>query len=155
MADDVDIRVRMRGARQAATEAKAVGKGIDAINAASKRANRNLGYLRTVTSNAAGGVRSLGEALRRGAFYTTGFASAVATYSALQGLKFDAAMESNTTAFAHFLGSPKEATKYLDQLYQLAATTPFEFPPGHGRRAEVPRVRLRRAGSRRHALGRR
>lgn len=128
MADDVDIRVRMRGARQAATEAKAVAGGIDSIDSATKRANRNLGYLRTATGNAAGGVRSLGEAMKTGAFYTTAFAGAVGAFATYQGLKFDAAMESNTTAFAHFLGSEKAATKYLDRLYKMAAETPFEFP---------------------------
>jgi tape measure domain-containing protein len=43
------------------------------------------------------------------------------------GLNFNANMEQNTVAFKHFLGSTKAATKYLGQLYKLAATTPFEF----------------------------
>lgn len=43
------------------------------------------------------------------------------------GLKFNATMEQNRVAFTHFLGSTEKANAYLDRLYKLAATTPFEF----------------------------
>lgn len=43
------------------------------------------------------------------------------------GLKFNANMQQNRVAFTHFLGDAQLAETYLDRLYTLAATTPFEF----------------------------
>jgi len=43
------------------------------------------------------------------------------------GLKFDAAMESNTIVLGQFLGSTAAARRELGFLYRLAATGPFEF----------------------------
>src|SRR5262245_66658766 len=49
-------------------------------------------------------------------------AAAVAT-----GIKFNASMETQVTAFRGFLGSAEKTDRYVRSLYDLAAKTPFEF----------------------------
>jgi tape measure domain-containing protein len=69
----------------------------------------------------AGSVAGIGKA-------AGGVAIALGALSAVgAGLRFDSTMEQNTIAFTHFLGSTQAATAELQTLYQIAATTPFQF----------------------------
>lgn len=74
---------------------------------------RNLRAIGTASRYAAGGLGLLG-----------GAAAAAAVKS---GLQFNATMESNELALSRFVGGSKEARKYLDELFQTAKRTPFEF----------------------------
>jgi tape measure domain-containing protein len=44
------------------------------------------------------------------------------------GVKFDAGMEQSKVAFTNLLGNADSAQKMLDNLYGIAAKTPFDFP---------------------------
>jgi tape measure domain-containing protein len=53
---------------------------------------------------------------------------AVGTAAAYIGIKFDASMEQSQVAFTELLGSAGKANTMLQDLFELAARTPFEFP---------------------------
>jgi tape measure domain-containing protein len=122
MADDVSIRVRARGGRQAATEIGGVGKSLITLGRAGQIAGRGLhgatrsasGFGRTITSwrtaFVVGGLGSIGVAATR------------------MGLEFNASMEQNQVAFTQFLGSSQAARAELSFLQKTAARTPFELP---------------------------
>jgi len=74
---------------------------------------RNLSALATGAKYAAGGLGILAGA---------GMAKVVR-----DGIQFNATMESNQLALKNLLGGSKEAKKFLEQLYDTAKRTPFEF----------------------------
>jgi tape measure domain-containing protein len=126
--DDVDIRVRMRGAKQAERDAKGVASGLDRVGASSRRAGAGLAFLKGAGRGISSTLSDFGGAARRGALTFGTFATATAAFAGKQGLQFNATMEQNTIAFANFLGSTRAAKAYLSDLYNVAARTPFEFP---------------------------
>jgi tape measure domain-containing protein len=64
----------------------------------------------------------------RAAVLGVGGLSAYAAGRGLQeGLRFNATMESNELALERFTGGTRQARKYLDELYETAKRTPFEF----------------------------
>ena len=67
---------------------------------------------------------ALGAAIK-GTVFAAGAGLAAAT---VIGVKTAAAMENSRIAFTTMLGSAQKADKFLKQLSQFAATTPFEFP---------------------------
>jgi hypothetical protein len=87
----------------------------------------------------AAGTASSGMALAgnaaRSSLYAIGSASRVAAlgigtiagFATAMGLSFDATMESNTLAFEKFTGSAQSAREMLNQLFEIAAATPFTF----------------------------
>lgn len=127
MAESIDIRVRLQGGRVVAAEAEGVAHAVDDIGDAATRSSGRLGALRASAAGLSGPLRSLGGATRTGALYLGGFSAAVAGVGAAIGVKFDSDLEQASISMTHFLGSGKAAKKYLDDLYVLAAHTPFEF----------------------------
>jgi tape measure domain-containing protein len=123
--EDLDILIRLRGGRVAAADARAVDKALAGIGQSAKMTGREtevLGQKTQKTSNVLSGT--LGIAIRYAAAYW-GIHRAIQAIGS--GFAFDSAMEQNTIAFTHFLGSAKAADQYLKELYQIAATTPFQF----------------------------
>jgi tape measure domain-containing protein len=123
--EDLDILIRLRGGRVAASEAKAVDKALAGIGESAKTTakqteNLNQGQRRLGLTFG----NTIGIAIRYAAAYQ---AIHLATRALASGFNFNSTIEQNTVAFTHFLGSTQLATAYLGQLYQLAATTPFEF----------------------------
>lgn len=49
-------------------------------------------------------------------------------FAAKSGIDFNAVMEQSSIAFTTMLGSAEKSKKMLDDLYQFASKTPFEFP---------------------------
>jgi tape measure domain-containing protein len=125
--DAIDIRVRLQGGKVASVEADGVARSVDGIGSAAERSTGKLAGLRASLAGFAGPAGKLGEATRTSALYIGGFAAAVTGVGAAIGLNFNAKMEQATIGFTHFLGSTQKARAYLDDLYKLAATTPFEF----------------------------
>lgn len=122
--DYVDVRIRLRDARQFQAEAKASAAAIDDVGKKSKTAGSNakLGERGFIGMESA-----MGLAKRTAAGLVAGLA-ALGTAGLVQGLRYDATMEQNVVAFKNFLGSTEAAQKQLDTLAQMAATSPFEFP---------------------------
>ncbi len=65
--------------------------------------------------------------LRRVVYSSTLAIGVLGTAAVLSGLQFDSAMEQNTVAMTHFLHGSQAANRELKQLFNIAATTPFEF----------------------------
>jgi tape measure domain-containing protein len=122
MADEVSIRLRARGGRQAAAEVTGVGKALIGVGRAGQLASRGIGG----ASRAAGG---LGRTMTswRTAFLVGGLGS-LGVAATRMGLQFNASMEQNQVAFTQFLGSTQAARHELGFLYRTAAKTPFEVP---------------------------
>lgn len=123
--EDLDILIRLRGGRVAASEAKAVDKALAGIGTSAKGVAKE-------TENLNQGQRRLGVTFGNTIGIAIRYAAAYAgIHKAIQaigsGFAFDSAMEQNTIAFTQFLGSAKAADQYLKELYQIAATTPFQF----------------------------
>lgn len=125
MADEtLEVLIRMRGGRVAAAEVRGVTTQVEGLTRATERqslASKAAAGTANATRRAWSGM--VVPALKIGG----GLAALTAAGTAWVGLNFDSTMEQNTVSFTHFLGSTKAAHKYLDQLYNLAATTPFEF----------------------------
>jgi tape measure domain-containing protein len=123
--ETLDILIKLRGGRVAAAEARSVDQAIGGIGKSSRSTAQATGELGRQTQRT-GSVMSgtLGIAIRYAAAYQ---AIHLATSALKSGFTFDSTIEQNTVAFTHFLGSTRAATAYLKDLYQLAATTPFEF----------------------------
>jgi tape measure domain-containing protein len=129
MADEnIDIRVRLENGRVVAAEAKAVAAGVDDIGDAAQRSGRHLGAFERAGRKISPVLYGIGAATKTAALYAGGFAGAVGAFATFTGVKFNATMEQNTVAFTQFLGNTKKAHTYLNELYKVAATTPFEFP---------------------------
>lgn len=129
MADEtVDIRVRLQNGRVVATEARAVAASVDEIGDAAQRSGTRVGAFSRTTSRMGPILMGVGKALGMATLYGTAFTGAVGAFATGVGLNFNATMEQNTVAFTQFLGSTKKAKGYLNELYKIAATTPFEFP---------------------------
>lgn len=75
-----------------------------------------------------GRVLSVLGLIGRAAGYAALGVGALAAGGTAWGLQFNASMEQNEVAFRNFLGSADQARSYLQDLYKLASTTPFEFP---------------------------
>jgi hypothetical protein len=126
-AEDVDIRVRLRGGKIAAAEANAVAVGVDHIGRAAGRSSRQLGFLSAAGAGARRTLSDVGGAARWGATWVGRLSAVAGTYGAYTGLKFNATLEQNRIAFTQFLGGAEAADRQLEHLWGLAKETPFEF----------------------------
>jgi tape measure domain-containing protein len=126
--ENIDIRVRLAGARAAAADAKLVASGIDDVGRAGHRSSAGLLAMKNAGHGLSGTLRSLSGAAKGGAFALGGLSTAAAGFGLKAGLQFNSALEMNTVAFTNFLGSTGKARDYLLDLYQVAKATPFEFP---------------------------
>jgi len=126
--ENVDIRVRLQNGRVVAAEARAVAAGVDDIGDAAQRSGRHLGAFERVGKRISPVLYGIGAATKTAMLYAGGFAGAVGAFATFTGVQFNATMEQNTVAFTQFLGNSKKARTYLNELYSIAAKTPFEFP---------------------------
>src|SRR5215207_459512 len=105
--------------------ASAGGKGLSSLDRAATRTNSAFGRFAGVAGKGvlgvAGAVTKFGVA---GVAAFTAAAGAAVAY----GIKTAAANENASIAFTTMLGSATKARKFLGELQQFAAKTPFEFP---------------------------
>lgn len=74
------------------------------------------------------GANALGRAIRYAAAGFVVYGGARGVGSAIRaGFRFNASMESNRVALTQFLGSGQAAQRMLDDLFQTAKRTPFQF----------------------------
>jgi tape measure domain-containing protein len=117
---NITLIVRAMGATQAARQLNTVSNSLGNVGVKGRGATRSINSVsgalgafnrtaQTVTVRAATGVAAVGVA------------------AAVTGVKFNAMMERQTTAFEGFLGSASAARGYVQDLYTLAAKTPFQF----------------------------
>lgn len=100
----------------AAASTRAVGDAADHSSGGLERATHS-------SERARASFGLLGGAAR-GASLAFGILAGVGV---VQGLKFNATIEQSTVAFKNFLGSTQAASKQVQYLYKVAATTPFQF----------------------------
>lgn len=124
----IGLLIEAEGARRAAAELDAVAASTDRMGGAARRAGAESAVAAREQKRWQSQLAGLGAVIQRGLLYVSGFGAAIAGVGGYVGLKFDAQMETATTAFSKFLGGPQKARAYLNDLYKLAATTPFEFP---------------------------
>src|SRR5215207_7673844 len=105
--------------------ASAGGKGLSSLDRAATRTNSAFGRFAGVAGKGvlgvAGAVTKFGVA---GVAAFTAAAGAAVAY----GIKTAAANENASIAFTTMLGSATKARRFLGELQQFAAKTPFEFP---------------------------
>jgi tape measure domain-containing protein len=108
------LRATRRGLAQLQRDLGQSGQSADRfsrdIARSTSRSVANLGRLGRAAS--IGGIAGL----------SVGFGAA-----ARSGIKFNAQMESNELAMRRFVGSTKVTRRYLNDLFQIAKKTPFEF----------------------------
>jgi tape measure domain-containing protein len=112
--EDLILRMRAAGTSAFVGSVHAGAAAVEETAKAGGRATRSL-------KNAASAMSRFAQ---RGALGLGGVAAAAVGF----GLKFNASMEQSQVAFTNLLGSGAKAHAMLDQLYALAAKTPFEFP---------------------------
>jgi tape measure domain-containing protein len=122
--------MRTDGARAFASEVNADAEAVQRLGrnteAAGRSMSRSAGRMRSMSSVSSAMGRNL-QTVQRG---MTGVGVAIGgmgTLALKTGIQFNATMESQTTAFTGFLGSTAKAKAYLNDLYKIAAKTPFEF----------------------------
>lgn len=119
--NDVIVRLRMLGAAAFKGAADAAAKSVRSIGTEADKTSKKGEGLRKGMAGAGGALATFAK---RGAIGLAG----VGTAAAIMGVKFNASMEQSTVAFTNLLGSQDKAKSMLDELYGIAAKTPFEFP---------------------------
>jgi tape measure domain-containing protein len=114
----------MTGATAFNSAAATASVNISHIGTASQQASRHTGRMGGIMSKAAGALSIVGQAAGAAGAAIAGAAVAATG----MGLKFNASMEQSTVAFTNLLGNADKAKAMLDELYEVAAHTPFEFP---------------------------
>src|SRR5690606_4379233 len=135
--DDVNIRVRLRGARQAQAEAHGVARGVDSIGGAAGRTSSRLAALRASARGLAGPLRTIGEASRRGAVALGHLAVAAAGAATWTGFQFNKTMDSQRVAFTTFFRDGKKAQAFMEELKKLALESPVLDPKSTGEAARM------------------
>lgn len=115
--DASDLERELRSAGGAVTtfgrQVSGSSRGVSAFNAVADQQVRNLQQIGRYAMYAGQGVAVAGGAL--------------ALWAGKQGIQFNATMETNRMALSQFLGSTKEADRFLKQLFETAKKGPFEF----------------------------
>ena len=119
----IEAWLRLKDAARFQADAKKAAAAVRDIGRKSLQTARDS----DVTTRALGGMRSTFGFLATGARYAGFAVGAALSIGTVAGLKFNSTMEQNRVSFTHFLGSTKKANAYLEELYTLAAETPFEF----------------------------
>lgn len=123
MAEEIGLRLRLRDARRFQGDADRSARSVRGIGDAADRASGGQRRFAAASDAGSRAMSALGTASRAAGLAV---GSAVAAGVAF-GVKFNAGMEQNEVAFTNFLGTGKKARAFLDDLYALAAKTPFEF----------------------------
>lgn len=121
--EHLEILIAARGGMQTLAEFRAVATGAVEADAALDRVGRTSVH----TAKRGFLMNQMLFTARRLLYGVTLAAGAGAAGVIAFGLKFDAALETNTNSLTYFLHSSKRAKKELDFLFNLAAETPFEF----------------------------
>jgi tape measure domain-containing protein len=122
-AGDVIVQLRLIGGRAFNQAAMSSATAVRRIGEAGTGTGRALDSVDRAAKNAAPAVAAIGRMARTGALAVGALGSA-AVYA---GIDFNASMEQSKVAITNLTGSSQVATKMLDQLYEIAAKTPFEF----------------------------
>lgn len=123
MTERIEAWLRARDASRFQSDMDKSAKSVEKVGKAADKGSLGMRVFRRAGQSALSILSSIGVAARR-----AGIGLGVMGVAAVgMGLKFNATMEQNEVSFTHFLGSTKEARKELDVLYNIAATTPFEF----------------------------
>jgi tape measure domain-containing protein len=118
---DEDVVIRISAEDDATRTINSVSRSLGRLDAPATGAAKAMAPLGPSIAGIAG---ALGPAVITGiAGLAAGFGAAAAA-----GIKFNAALETNTVAFETLLGSGEAAQAFLTDLQTFAATTPFEFP---------------------------
>ena len=117
------IKMRLDGARRVTLEAEGTAAAVNKVAAATTRA----GLAAKEATHHSFLYSQAMFTLRRGVYALTLVTAAAATGIVTFGLKFNASMQQNEIAMEHFLGTNQLAKDLLNDLFDLAAHTPFEF----------------------------
>lgn len=141
VAAELQAKVGVAGAQQAASELKQTGAAFDQMAGQAKAAAGGLQSAETAVKSAGAGFSSGAKSvLMFGGAAGVGAAATTALLGGLQSLmrgaiglaggllQAHASMEQTEVAFKQLTGSAAQAEKLLSQLRDLAASTPFEFP---------------------------
>ena len=115
--DASDLRSALRGA---AADMRGFGS---TVSSEGRRASVYSGILDQQARN----LQAIGQWSRYAAGGLALVAGAGLAKAVKDGIAFNATMESNELALKNLVGGSKEAKKYLDELYDTAKETPFEF----------------------------
>lgn len=121
----IEAWLRARDAARFQEDMRKSGREVRDLGRSGRVASAGLSMMRSSARSAADWLGAAGRAAR----YMSVGIGVLGAGAIKMGLDFNSSMEQNTVAFKHFLGSTDAATSYLRRLYQLAATTPFEFAP--------------------------
>lgn len=121
--EDVIVRTRLIGAGQFTRDAAAEAAAIEGLGAATRRSS----LAAKEHSRSSWLASQTMFTVRRTAYAATLGIAALGVGAVYTGLQFEASMEQNRISMAQFLGSTDAANRELKSLYQLAATTPFDF----------------------------
>src|SRR4051812_4912801 len=124
ISQDVIARLRMLGAASFTTAAKTAASGVRDIGDAQESTAKKGQAFGKFMNKSQGTFTALGVASTRLAMGVG--AAGVAAVG--MGVKFNAGMEQSRVAFTNLLGSSSKANAMLNELYSIAAHTPFEFP---------------------------
>jgi tape measure domain-containing protein len=122
-AGDVIVQLRLIGGRAFNQAALSSATAVRRIGEAGTGSGQAIDRLGRYANNAAPAVAQIGRMARTGALAMGALGSA-AVYA---GIDFNASMEQSKVAITNLTGSSQVATNMLDQLYEIAAKTPFEF----------------------------
>src|SRR5262245_37419300 len=116
----ISIMVAAHGTAQAAQQ---IGRVTAELHRMGQQSRRTSDLARNMGHNFQNMGKQIAQVGRR-VEYTLGAIAAAATYA---GIKFNAIMESQSVAFANFLGSKQAADKYVRSLLTIAEKTPFQL----------------------------
>jgi tape measure domain-containing protein len=119
----VGIRVWMQDRRKFQADASAVAASIDHID----KRSAHLGKTQDETSKKTWLMNQALFTIRRVVYGFTLAIGAAATAVGFLGFRFNMLMETARVSFTVLLGSSRLARQEIETLFQLAATTPFDF----------------------------
>lgn len=126
--DRIEAWLRMRDAARFVRDAYRAGDSVERIGLKARTADAQMRLLNATHDKGMMLLRGLGTAAAYAAGGIALVTGAAASAGLVIGIKFNANMENLTVAFKNFLGTRKATVDYLETLYNIAATTPFEFP---------------------------
>jgi tape measure domain-containing protein len=121
--ENIAVETEVIGAREFQAEMNANAASVERMGAATATAGTEM----DVATKRSWLMSQAMFTLRRVAYAGTLALAAIGTGAVYMGLKFDSTMEQNTVTMSHFLGGVTQAKTELQTLFQLAATTPFDF----------------------------
>jgi hypothetical protein len=122
-AQGINVVLRLLNARRFRSEILGSAASVRAFSKEVEAAGTASSGMALASNTASSSLYAIGSASRVAALgigTVAGFATAL-------GLKFDATMEQNTLAFEKFTGSAAASRDMLNQLFEVAAATPFTF----------------------------